>query len=698
MQKLSIGIFLLSLIAVSASDGSPGDGIEFLKTRMAEIKGEMPFERVSEDLPDPKCGTPVTVAIHGTISRGIYDETLETLAERPDYLPDTLGGENILVHYASTGFHAPYQGYGDTNPANGITDYIDSVLAHFEYVRDLQIGSLGYNTPPTDFGGGGDNRYDVYVENLGVGFYGFTTPEDVVDQFRATSFINIENDFSGTYYRDNPVDGLKVTAAHEFFHAIQFGYDVFEYDFDDPFEPSTFKPWWLEASATWMEDIAYDNIDDYLSYLRFFYGYPWMGLGTFSYNYGDPRAFHPYASCVWPIYLTEKYGVGIIKEIWESCGTIAGYNTLDATNDALLSRSSSLSTGFLEFSVWNFHTGDFADTIDFFSEGYLFPEVDTTTYVSQLAEGPMLIGNIPYPPEHLAANFIVIRSGSELGGVRVDFDGEDLTNASWHVAILGYRQGQSEWIDMRVVPNTGEGFWEWRNWELYENVVIIPTVSGLDPLYNRYTYQGRLEFDSTLYGAAFAIISPNGGELWGMGSSQVIRWATTDTIPSVDIEYSTNGGINWLPIVANAPNNDSLAWTVPNTPSTNCLVMVSDASDGDPWDVSNMSFIIGEPKFKLVSAYPSPFIIEYDGSRMTLAYNLDKDYQENTVSIWILDLSGRQVRQLIIPNPIMGEHRDLFWDGRNDKGEYVASGIYIIHLEAGGKSSTSKIAVVNGFG
>jgi len=35
------------------------------------------------------------------------------------------------------------------------------------------------------------------------------------------------------------------------------------------------------------------------------------------------------------------------------------------------------------------------------------------------------------------------------------------------------------------------------------------------------------------------------------------------------------------------------------------------------------------------------------------------------------------------------------WDGKNDKGEIVASGIYIIHLEGAGKSSSLKIAVVN---
>lgn len=612
MRKLFIGMLFLPLSAVSASNGSTDDAIEFLKTRMAEIKGEITGEEISGDLPDPKCGTPVTVAIYAMMSQR-YDEELKTLVQRPDYLPDTLGGENILVHYATVGTHAPYQVNVDVDPANGVPDYIDSTLYIFEYVWNYVTVTLGYDTPPLDNGLGGDNRYDVYVENLGQGFFGFTSPDVDVGQQRVSSFISIENDFNESQnYRNRPLDAVKVTAAHEFFHAVQFGYDALEFDFDDPDDWTTYKPWWLEASATWMEDVIYDDINDYLGYLPFYYGYSWMGLGTFSYNYGDPRAFHPYASCVWPIYLTEKYGVEIVKDIWERCGTIAGYNTLHATNDALLSRSSSLSTGFLEFSVWNFHTGDFADPVNFFSEGNLFPEMDTATYVGQLVDYPRNLGNVLRPPEHLGANFIVIRSGFEPGGVQVNFDGRDLSNASWHVAILGYSQGESEWIDMLVEGNTGDGSEEWRDWNFFDNVVVIPTVSGLAPLYNQFTYSGRVSYDATLIG------------------------------------------------------------------------------EGDP-----------NPDFKLMSAYPSPFIISSETSSMRIPYSLDKRYSKVQMGIWIYDASGGTVAEIpktAIPSSGPGlHHSGALWYGKNDNGEYVASGIYIVHMEAEGKSSTTKIAVVNNF-
>ena len=46
-----------------------------------------------------------------------------------------------------------------------------------------------------------------------------------------------------------------MTAAHEFFHAVQFHYDIGE------------DIWFMEGTATWIEDEAYDDVNDSLRYL-----------------------------------------------------------------------------------------------------------------------------------------------------------------------------------------------------------------------------------------------------------------------------------------------------------------------------------------------------------------------------------------------------------------------------------------------
>jgi hypothetical protein len=73
------------------------------------------------------------------------------------------------------------------------------------------------------------------------------------------------------------------------------------------------------------------------------------------------------------------------------------------------------------------------------------------------------------------------------------------------------------------------------------------------------------------------ITSPSGGESWDVGEVYDITWVSENGTGSVDIEYSTDGGYNWLTVIANTPDDGSYSWTVPTTPSTNCLVKVCDA-------------------------------------------------------------------------------------------------------------------------
>ncbi len=94
--------------------------------------------------------------------------------------------------------------------------------------------------------------------------------------------------------------------------------------------------------------------------------------------------------------------------------------------------------------------------------------------------------------------------------------------------------------------------------------------------------------------------SPNGGESWIAGSSHDITWTSTGAIANVKIEYSTDNGANWTEVVASTPNDGVHPWTVPGTPSVNCLVRASDPSNATTNDVSNAVFTI--------SAAPIPTI------------------------------------------------------------------------------------------
>ena len=88
------------------------------------------------------------------------------------------------------------------------------------------------------------------------------------------------------------------------------------------------------------------------------------------------------------------------------------------------------------------------------------------------------------------------------------------------------------------------------------------------------------------------VTAPNGGEDWLVGDQHNITW-TSQNLTNVRIEYSTNNGSAWLEVVASVPAaSGSYSWTVPSTPSSQCLVRISDTSNASVKDVSNSSFTI----------------------------------------------------------------------------------------------------------
>ncbi|MDH4198572.1 MAG: GPI anchored serine-threonine rich family protein, partial [Candidatus Aminicenantes bacterium] len=93
------------------------------------------------------------------------------------------------------------------------------------------------------------------------------------------------------------------------------------------------------------------------------------------------------------------------------------------------------------------------------------------------------------------------------------------------------------------------------------------------------------------------LASPNGGEKWLAGTTDVITWTSTGAVGNVRLEYSTTNGSAWTDIAASTANTGSFPWFVPNTPSSTCLVRVSEAGSGTPADTSaaNFSIVTGYP-------------------------------------------------------------------------------------------------------
>jgi hypothetical protein len=67
--------------------------------------------------------------------------------------------------------------------------------------------------------------------------------------------------------------------------------------------------------------------------------------------------------------------------------------------------------------------------------------------------------------------------------------------------------------------------------------------------------------------------------------------------------------------------------------------------------------------------------------------------EEADVRITIYDIAGHEVRELVRARQVAGEHAAA-WEGRDDAGRTVASGVYWVRLVGGGVQRTAKLVVV----
>jgi subtilisin family serine protease len=296
------------------------------------------------------------------------------------------------------------------------------------------------------------------------------------------------------------------------------------------------------------------------------------------------------------------------------------------------------------------------------------------------------------------------------------------------------------------------------------------------------------------------VTAPNGGETLTPGNVYTITWNATDNVgvASVSLYYSYDGGTNFDLIDNVSGNPGSYDWTVPNTPSTQCLVKIYayDAASNEDWDVSDNFFTIEEGpsnyvwvnSIDLSLAYKGPNVeavaellvwdqdnqpvfkaevhshwdglttdsdvfstrkqgigsctsdkirnpvgwwyyyvdnviyngytfrsdigetqaaiyaggIQFAGSALNgfsvthcksaaeITFGLTRDTH---VSLAVYDVAGQEVRTLVNGSLPAGT-RTLTWDGTNDNGERVSSGVYFYRIIAGEDVATDKMMLI----
>ncbi len=147
------------------------------------------------------------------------------------------------------------------------------------------------------------------------------------------------------------------------------------------------------------------------------------------------------------------------------------------------------------------------------------------------------------------------------------------------------------------------------------------------------------------------LTSPAGGEEWNAGDEEHITWDSTqgdEPIVGVDLEYSTDGGNTWNPIVQGIDDTGEYTWEIPDETSSESRVRVwvncQGGTSGD--DLSDHFDLVGYPPEP-----PTNLDVEWWNSEYEDIFyddvSEDKGYQtwdsDTTASTWDIRTHGSAV-------------------------------------------------------
>ncbi len=302
-----------------------------------------------------KCGTPGSIFIEMHKDQ-ISESTHQKALAIPSYFKSSLATQTYIsdlgkfeISYETTGRNAVPLADGN---GNSVPDYVEWVAIAMDSSYKHEVLTLGFPDPIPP-----GQAYEVYLANIGP--YGTTTSDASAP---GGTYIVIENDFSGfpdnTDPEGNQRGAVRATAAHEFKHAIQYIQKGWTGDADS----------WLEMDATLMEEVVYDEVNDYYNYL----------LG-----FGDTIFEEPYTTIIsgsyedvtWALYFHERFGSEFWTNVWKHIeSSISSLRFLDAINTELNKQGEIYETVVAESYLWHYASGGILSPVNYgFDERRFYP-------------------------------------------------------------------------------------------------------------------------------------------------------------------------------------------------------------------------------------------------------------------------------------------------------------------------------------
>jgi hypothetical protein len=385
----------------------------------------------------------------------------------------TIESTNFIIHFTSDD-PPPLE----IIPSDDKTTYLyaQKVKIAAEEAWNFQINNLGWQAPPSDGTcGGGDGKYDIYIK--GLNYYGVTTPETEEPGTNGySSYIEITTKLlrSDDVYTPLTDDEIKVTIAHEFNHALQFGYNGTKLSVG-----SVNNSWFYENTATWMEEIQYPNINEWITYFLNNPSFasplkePYLPINHISNQY-------QYSGALFCHLLSRWFNNNFIKIIWMFASQSSS-SFLSDINSVLENNNQSLKAALKRYALWRYFTGQ-RDDGNHFPKGHLYP---TAKVLRAHSNGT---GSGSSSPDNLSSvggtSYITYRNAN--GVVNINFDGQNDTEFS--VVALNKRIHFSDMENDFTLNTSNDGSVNNLSCIGEDHVILIPVVTKWQNQQSGITY------------------------------------------------------------------------------------------------------------------------------------------------------------------------------------------------------------------
>ena len=549
---------------------------------------------------------------------------------RPD--KDTLAispSGHFYIHFDTTGSAAPDLTDSD---GNGIPDYVDEVGIIADSARHVLVNIMEWVEEPFD----GEGGYDIYIMSYAAGVYGYNYKEN-----GNTSYLQIDNDYVGfnSKFDLDPLEIMRITVGHEYFHGIQWGYE----------ENLGSNKYFYEMTSMWFEDILIPDGNDYLDgWADDLLDDPSADIDDTGNGYELALFGHYLSSFLDPKGIDTAKNSTIIREMWERYGS-TNSNAFYAVEYVLENNYDiSFIETWIDFISRNLYNGIYENMDNpfyyYIDQSIVDPIRTTTTLLLDSADFELELDN-------KSAAIESFRIGSMESIFTIEHGGE---NYSGRVAIVSSNK-----------PELNNLFW------------------GSDTTLDESYSDVKVHFIYGIDGSSVTFLIEITAHTVPLPPSNLMAVAAQDSIilswipspgPGEDLSYVIyrEGDSVGISIDTNYVDKQSIEVGLPYTYKVTCRNDIGESNPSSTITVTSWPDEENVLSSKIMNIYPNPI---RQTQELIILYALDSDYSNPIIDL--INIRGEVVNSIKLSSFAQGWHRENIHHVLNNN---PSSGIYFIRL------------------